>query len=452
MAPWTPDLQNRSQRAYRYPADVTTSAGPAALWPAPHAVSPIDSTVVVPSSKSLTNRYLMLAALGSTQARLRRPLRARDTELMAAALKSLGTDIVDDSGDWIVTPRPWASSTTIECGLAGNVMRFVPAACGLATGRIEFDGDEQARTRPLAPLLNALRQLGVTVADDGRGGLPFAIEAVGHVPGGRAVIDSSASSQFISALLLAGTRYDHGLTVESVGPTVPSMPHIEMTMALLRESQIDVERPDQVTWHVPTGMPKLEATTVEPDLSNAMPFLAAALITGGRCRIPDWPERSVQPIGTVRELLRQLGGELEVSADGLEVRSVGEISGADLDLSTIGELVPTVTALATLANAPTRIRGVAHLRGHETNRLAALVEEYSALGADIQETPDGLAISPRPLHGGTFHTHHDHRMATAAALTGLAVPGIEIENVATTNKTMPDFPGLWHRMLGSSAA
>lgn len=431
---------------------MTTPSDAAPLWAAPGASAPIDAVIEVPGSKSLTNRYLVLAALGSTPARLRRPLRARDTELMATALSSLGTDVTVDGDDWRVTPQPWQGPVSIDCGLAGNVMRFVPAACGLARGSVTFDGDPHARTRPLAPLLDALRQLGVSVDDAARGTLPFAIEGKGFVTGGRTTIDSSASSQFITALLLAGSRYDEGLTVESIGATVPSMPHIEMTVSLLRQCSIEVHRPDRTTWQVLPAMPQVGEVVVEPDLSNALPFLAAAIVTGGRCRIPGWPEQSVQPLPAVQQLLAQLGGDLTLGTAGLEVRASGELVGADLDLSDVGELVPTVAAIATLASSPTTIRGVAHLRGHETDRLAALETEYRSLGADITQTDDGLRIIPRPLHGGVFHTYDDHRLATAAAITGLVVPGVQVENVATTAKTLPGFTELWDHMLGRAAA
>lgn len=432
-------------------SQTNTAFHAADLWPAPQSDGPIDAAVQIPGSKSLTNRWLVLATLSRAPSVLRRPLRARDTELMRAALTGLGTVIEDNGADWQVQPRPWARSASIDCGLAGNVMRFVPAVAGLATGSISFDGDEQARRRPLLPLLTALRDLGVTVEDAGRGSLPFRIDGTGRIPGGSVSIDSSASSQFVSALLLAGCRFDDGLMLSTVGST-PSLPHIHMTTQLLHQAGVPVQRQSDTTWQVPPRHPDVGEVVVEPDLSNALPFLAAALITGGRCRVNGWPKDSVQPIDRVRDIIEALGGHVSVSTGVLEVRAGGAITGADLDMSAVGELVPTVTALATLASSPTTIRGVAHLRGHETDRLAALTAEYSALGADITETADGLSIRPRPLHGDVFHTYHDHRMATAGALTGLVVPGVVVENVATTAKTLPDFPTMWGRMLDPGAA
>ncbi len=429
-----------------------TQPDAATEWPAPVASGPIDASVEIPGSKSLTNRYLMLSALASTPSTLHHPLEARDTALMRSALRTLGTEIDSASEAWRIQPQPWSGPADIDCGLAGNVMRFVPAVAGLAKGRVSFDGDSQARRRPIAPMIEALRQLGVEILDGGRGTLPFEVEASGVIRGGNATIDSSASSQFITALLLAGCRYVDGLTLTSIGATVPSRPHIEMTLTLLRQCGVDATEVDKNMWRVAPSEITVGDATIEPDLSNATPFLAAALMTGGRCRITGWPPNSVQPVDAVRNLVEQFGGNLTVGPQSLEVHAGESLTGADLDMSAIGELVPTVTALATVAGSPTTIRGVAHLRGHETDRLAALATEYNALGGDVTETSDGLLIKPKPLRGGIFHTYHDHRLATAAALTGLVTPGIFVENVATTSKTLPNFPHMWERMLDPAAA
>ena len=419
-------------------------------WTAPVADGPVDATVVVPGSKSLTNRYLVLAALADGPVTLRGALRSRDTSLMADALRALGATVDDAGADWSVTPATFEAGASIDCGLAGTVMRFVPPVAALARGAVHFDGDEGARVRPMEPVLRALRALGVHVDDEGEPGfLPFTVVGHGSVRGGQVDVDASASSQFVSALLLAGARYEQGLTVRHVGMTLPSLPHIEMTVAVLRELGVVVDdsRPDM--WRVSPGPVAARDVLVEPDLSNASPFLAAALVAGGEVRVPGWPSSSTQPGAQVPEIFEALGGTSTLSDDGvLAVRGTGELHGADLDLHAVGELTPTIAALATLADSPSRLRGIAHLRGHETDRLAALATEITRLGGRCEQTSDGLVITPRPLHAGRWLTYHDHRMATAGAILGLRVPGLVVENVGTTAKTLPDFTDQWLGMLG----
>jgi len=379
---------------------------------------------------------------------LGRPLRARDTELMTAALQALGCGIEWRTDTVSITPVNSWGSADIDCGLAGNVMRFVPAVSGLAQGIVHFDGDPRARERPLAPLLDALRRSGVVIDDGGRGGLPFSIKGRGHIHGGEVAIDSSASSQFVTAMLLAGCRYDEGLQLRHVGEALPSRPHIDMTLRLLELSSVDVTAPGEGAWNVKPGIPRVTNAVVEPDLSNAFAFFCAALATRGTCTVTDFPPKSVQPIHKVQEIVEAFGGAFHQKRDTLRVSAADTLQGVDLDLGEVGELVPNVAALAATASSPSRIRGVAHLRGHETDRLAALVAELSALGCDIAETADGLTINPGPLTGGVFHTYHDHRMATSGALIGLTTSGVEVEDIATTRKTLPDFPALWRQMLG----
>jgi len=419
-------------------------------WLAPHQVGPIDASVSVPGSKSLTNRYLVLAALADGPVTLRGALRSRDTSLMADALRALGASVEDAGSDWSVTPATFTGEASIDCGLAGTVMRFVPPLAALADGPVHFDGDEGARVRPMEPVLRALRALGVHVEDEGEPGyLPFTVVGHGAVRGGHVDVDASGSSQFVSALLLAGARYEQGLMVRHIGMSLPSLPHIEMTVAVLREMgvQVDDSRPD--IWHVAPGPIRARDLQVEPDLSNASAFLAAALVAGGEVRVPGWPQVSTQPGAQVPQIFETLGATSELSAEGvLSIRGTGEIHGADLDLHDVGELTPTIAALATLADSPSRLRGIAHLRGHETDRLAALATEITRLGGQCEQTSDGLVITPRPLHGARWLTYHDHRMATAGAIIGLRVPGVVVENVATTSKTLPDFTEQWLGMLG----
>lgn len=430
-------------------------------WPAPTATGPVVATVRLPGSKSLTNRYLVLAALAATPSRLRSPLRSRDTLLMAHALRSLGAgvqDAADDWGspdgaaDWAVTPARLTGDVDVDVGLAGTVMRFLPAVAALAHGPVRFDGDAHARTRPMGPVLEALRSLGVRVDDAGRGLLPFTVAGTGSVAGGTTVIDASASSQFVSSLLLAGARYDGGVTVVHRGPPLPSEPHVTMTVQTLRDCGVCVDdsRPD--TWRVEPGAISGLDVRVEPDLSNAAPFVAAAAVTGGQVTVPDWPERTTQAGDAMRDLLDRMGAEVRQDGTGLTVAGSGELYGVDVDLHDAGELTPTVAAICALAESTSHLRGVAHIRGHETDRLAALATEINRLGGDVTETDDGLVIRPAPLHGGLFRTYADHRLATAGAVLGLVVPGVLVEDVDTTAKTLPGFTGLWQSMLDGDAA
>ncbi len=415
-----------------------------APWPAPHATARVHATVRLPGSKSLTNRLLILAALADAPSRIAAPLRARDTELMAAALRSMGARIDDDGADWVVTPRE-LHGADIDAGLAGTVMRFVPPVTALADGTSRFDGDEYARTRPMDALLGALRALGVRI--DGGDTMPFTVHGSGSVRGGSVELDASASSQFVSALLLAGARFDEGIEIRHVGKPVPSLPHIEMTVSALRTVGVDVDDSTPDVWRVAPGVIKGHDWIVEPDLSNAAPFLAAALVTGGSVTVPDWPAHTTQAGDAVRGLFAEMGAEVGLGEAGLTVSANGPVGPLVADLHDVGELTPTFAALAALADGESVISGVAHLRGHETDRLAALATELGARGAGVRETDDGLQITPAALHGGLWRAYADHRMATAGAVLGLAVDGVLVDDIYCTGKTMPDFPGLWSAML-----
>ena len=416
-------------------------------WPAPRALAPVHATVTLPGSKSLTNRALVLAAIADGPSVVRRALRSRDTTLMAQALSALGSSVETSGDDWTVTPSPFVGDAAIDCGLAGTVMRFVPPVAGLSTGSVSFDGDPHMRTRPIGEVLTALQALGVQVSDEGRGSLPFRIDGTGSVRGGPVVIDASASSQFVSALLLAGARYEHGVDVRHDGKPVPSLPHIEMTVAMLREQGVEVDDTDANRWSVAPGPVRALDRTIEPDLSNAAPFLALAAVSGGEVVVRDWPRTTTQAGDALREILTRMGCSVDFVADGLRVRGADSIGGVDLDLHDVGELAPAVAALCALAHSPSHLRGIAHIRGHETDRLAALATELGGLGADVTEHADGLSFRPSRLHGGVFHTYADHRMAHAGVIVGAAVDGVEVENVATTAKTFPDFATFWSGLL-----
>ncbi len=416
-------------------------------WPAPRASEPIRATVSLPGSKSLTNRALVLAALSDGPSVVRRALRSRDTELMAAALTALGCKVDTSADDWPVAPGEISGPATVDCGLAGTVMRFVPPVAALANGPVVFDGDPHARTRPMSEVLQGLRGLGVSIEDEDRGTLPFTVVGSGVVRGGPVTIDASASSQFISALLLAGARYDEGVDVRHVGKPVPSLPHIDMTVDQLRQHGVQVDDADANRWRVSPGPIRAVDVTIEPDLSNAAPFLAAALVTGGEVTVRDWPRSTTQAGDALREILTLMGGEVELTDAGLTVRGTGEVHGIDYDLHDVGELTPAVAALCVLAGSPSHLRGVAHIRGHETDRLGALARELNALGGSVTETEDGLGIRPATLHGGIFHTYADHRIAHAGVIVGLAVDGVAVEDIATTSKTFPDFADAWTRLV-----
>ncbi|MHA7220719.1 3-phosphoshikimate 1-carboxyvinyltransferase [Arthrobacter sp. RHLT1-20] len=447
-------------------AALPVPAGVAPLWRAPFAGRPVDATVTVPGSKSLTNRYLVLAAIADGPSRLRAPLHSRDSALMIGALRRLGATITEVPGDGAfgpdleITPISLdspAAGTAIDCGLAGTVMRFVPPVAALRHGESLFDGDPHARKRPMGAIIGALAGLGVDVSAPGGGpasSLPFTVHGTGEVRGGHLVIDASASSQFVSALLLAGARFTDGLHLEHLskehaGRPVPSLDHINMTVAVLRGVGVAVDDSVPNHWIVSPGPIRAFDHLIEQDLSNAGPFLAAALATRGTVRIPGWPHVTTQVGDLWRNILTTMGATVTLTDGTLTVTGGPEITGGDFDETS--ELAPTVAALCALATGPSRLSGIAHLRGHETDRLAALVAEINRLGGDAEETPDGLIIRPAALHAGVVHSYADHRMATAGAILGLAVSGIEVEDIATTAKTMPDFPRLWEAMLAQGS-
>ncbi|SCE91195.1 3-phosphoshikimate 1-carboxyvinyltransferase [Micromonospora matsumotoense] len=425
-----------------------TATRPQQPWAAPTASDPVTATLRLPGSKSMTARALVLSALAGGPSTLHGPLRARDTELMAGGLRAMGAHVsVSDDERWLVRPHPLVGPAHVDVGLAGTVMRFVPPVAGLTDGRVTFDGDPHARVRPLGPLIGALRSLGVRIDAPETGSLPLVVQGTGAVAGGEVVIDASASSQLVSGLLLAGARFDRGVVVRHEGPPVPSAPHLRMTVQMLRAAGAAVDDSVPDIWVVEPGPLAGRSWEIEPDLSGAVPFFAAALVTGGEVTLQGWPHNSLQPVEQLRSLLQRMGAAVTLTTAGLTVRGTGTVRGLSADLSDVSELTPALTALAMLADSPSTFTGVGHIRGHETDRIAALAREFTGLGADLTETADGLEIRPRPLHGGTFRTYADHRMAHAAAVVGLAVPGIELDDVACTSKTMPEFPALWSAMV-----
>jgi 3-phosphoshikimate 1-carboxyvinyltransferase len=437
-------------------------------WPAPAAAGPVSAWVRLPASKSITNRALVLAALSDGPSLVANPLRARDTMLAAEGLRALGTGITDTDPDeegrtaWHITPGQPLPGTgvRVDVGNAGTVMRFLPGVAALTAASVSFDGDARARQRPVGPILDALRQAGVQIEDGGRSAVPFTVHGTGEVRGGTVILDASGSSQLVSGLLLAAPRFAEGLQVRHEGPPVPSAPHIAMTVRMLRAAGADVdelplgpgpaERPQ--AWQVRPGRLSLGSVTVEPDLSNAAPFLAAALVTGGTITIPDWPRDSLQAAGQILDVLTRMGTRCDLGPGGLTITGTGRIRGIAADLRDVNELAPVLTVAAAVAESPSVFTGLAHTRSHETDRLAALAKEINALGGDITELPDGLQVRPRPLAAvpaEPFSTYDDHRMVMAAAVLGLAVPGLRVAGAGTVGKTFPDFTAVWAAMLGT---
>ena len=426
-------------------------------WPAPfRGKKPVDVRVVIPGSKSVTNRALILAAQAEGTSKLRRPLVSRDSELMVGGLRALGITIDEsfDDNDLIysVTGGSLKGPAKIDVGNAGTVMRFLPPLAALADGEISFDGDPRSHERPLGPVIKALEELGISIDHGDRYALPLTMKNTngGKVLGGEIEIDASASSQFLSALLLIAPSTERGITAKHVGSALPSMPHIEMTVQMLRDfgAKVTVDKSAN-TWRVEPGKLIAQDLVIEPDLSNAAPFMSIAMVCGGSVTIADWPKTTTQPGDQLREIFSKMGATVEFISGangGLKITG-GAIHGIDVDLHDVGELTPAIAALCALADSPSYLHGIGHLRLHETDRLAALRAEINGLGGDVIEEPTALRINPKPLHGGLFHTYEDHRLATSGATLGLVVEGIEVENIATTRKTITDFPGLWSSLL-----
>ena len=424
------------------------------LWPAPfRGDKKVSARVVIPGSKSVTNRALILAAQAQNPSLLKRPLISRDTELMVAGLRAMGVSIKETDSAWEITPAPLRGPAKVDVGNAGTVMRFLPPLSALAQGDISFDGDPRSYERPLGPVIAALEDLGIEIEHGGRYSLPMVVKSKGEIPGGALTIDASASSQFLSALLLIAPSTRDGIVATHKGGPLPSMPHIDMTVQMLRDfgAKVSVDKSTN-SWSVSAGALQGQDLVIEPDLSNAAPFLSIAMVCGGSITIADWPEVTTQPGDQLREILTAMGAKISHNKDGLTITGGESIKGIDIDLHDVGELTPAIAALAALADSPSHLRGIGHLRLHETDRLAALTREINSLGGNVVEEETALHITPngamgKGLHGGTFHTYEDHRLATAGAVIGLVVPGVEIENVATTRKTLPDFPGLWQSLV-----
>lgn len=438
---------------------LSPTAAPRGEWAAPVADTAVDATVTVPGSKSLTNRELVLAALADGPGVLHAPLHSDDSARMIDALRVLGVGIeeVDEGSPFgpdlrVTPPAAFTGGTTVDCGQAGTVMRFVTPVAGLSRGDVHLTAHESALHRPMGAMISALREVGVDIDDGGNWTLPFTVRGHGQVRGGEVEIDASQSSQFVSGLLLAAPRFDVGLHLRHVGSRLPSLPHIDMTIEALAHRGVHVERPSTGEWIVPAGPVRAKDIAIEPDLSNAAPFLAAAMVAGGSVAITGWPAHSTQPGALLPEILGEMGAHVSRRGGTLTVTAGDRIVGAELDLAAAGELAPTIFGLAAFADGPTTLHGIGHIRGHETDRIAALVGNLRSLGGEAHELEDGIRIVPAPLHGGGWRAHHDHRMATTGALIGLRTPGVVIDDIGTTAKTLPQFAALWHAMLGTDVS
>lgn len=436
------------------PSSISETSESSRAWHAPTTDSPVHASVAVPGSKSLTNRKLVLAALADGPSTLVGPLHSDDSARMIDALRALGVEIEELPASTpfgpdlrITPPSRFRGDVVIDCGQAGTVMRFIAPLAGLAVGDVTITAHESALHRPMGAMIKALREIGVDIDDGGRWALPFTVKGRGHVRGGEITIDASQSSQFVSGLLLAAPRYDVGLHLIHSGERLPSVPHIDMTVEALARRAVHIEHPQPHEWLVPAGAPRGRDATVEPDLSNAAPFLVAAVLTGGAVTIPGWPATSTQPGALLTDILSLIGARVSRRGGALTVAAGDRIAGVDLDLSAASELTPTLFALAAFADSPSTLHGIGHIRGHETDRIAALVSNLHALGGDAEELDDGIRIRPTTLRGGVWPAHHDHRMATAGAIIGLRVPGVIVDDIGTTAKTLPEFPEMWHRML-----
>ena len=417
-------------------------------WHAPTINGAINSTLEIPGSKSATNRAFVLAALGNKNSVITNPLFARDTNLMLEALEKLGCNVVKKLNSVEISPmKKDHSEISIDVGLAGTVMRFVPPLAALSSGTSHFDGDERARNRPMKTLIESLKKLNVKVIDNHHGKLPFSINSDGQITGGEIEIDASESSQFISALMLVGAKFKNGLTIKHVGQNLPSLPHIEMTIEMLKEVGVKTNQINATTWRIENQNINSKNWLIEPDLSNAGAFLAAAMVTKGEIKINDWPLQTTQAGNSWIEILSMMGANIQLNSKQLILKNESDIKGINYNLNDVGELTPVLVAISLFANSKSEFTGISHLRGHETNRLAALVENITAIGGDATETEDGLIINPKQLHGGVWKSFDDHRMATAGAVIGLKVKDIYVDDIATTSKTLPNFEDMWNKMV-----
>jgi 3-phosphoshikimate 1-carboxyvinyltransferase len=411
---------------------------------------PPAATVHVPGSKSITNRALVLAALSRPRwSKLENVLRSEDTEVMLAALEALGFNLTIDWPNSVVRFGGWGGIDQIPAGSAdlfvensGTTMRFLTAMLGLGHGRYRLDGTSRMRERPIEDLLSALQEMGVRVVSEANNGCPpVVVEAQGW-RGGHMHVKGDVSSQFLSALLMAAPLAHAPVWIHVTGNMV-SEPYVHMTLSMMRQWGFQYEVVSPTMYRIPAPQPRPALASVfsyiiEPDASAASYFFAVAALTDGRITVLDLPERSLQGDVHFADLLADMGCRVEKCSSGITVHG-RSLRGIDVDMNAISDTVMTLAVVACLAEGPTTIRNVAHIRHKETDRLAALATELRKVGAEVEEFADGLTITPRPLHGAEIDTYNDHRMAMSMALIGLRVPGIVIRNPGCVAKTYPNF-------------
>jgi len=411
---------------------------------------PVNATVRVPGSKSITNRALVLTALTRMDVPLvlEGALQSEDTELMVNALQQLGYAVEADWPKGRITfaiqepPLIPSKSADLLVGNSGTTMRFLTAMLATRKGRYRLDGVPRMRERPIRDLLDALNQFeGVTATSEaGNGCPPVIIESTG-LKGGRVRIRADVSSQFLSALLMAAPFAEELVELEVEG-TMVSEPYIDMTLAMMKIWGNPVERigssyrvaPRSLTLPAPAPY-----YAIEPDASAASYFFAAAAITGGRITVRGMKPDMLQGDVKFVDALAAMGCRVETCDEGITVHGK-PLCGIDIDMNAISDTVMTLAAVACFAEGPTTIRNVGHIRHKETDRIAAVANELRKLGAGVEEYPEGMKIIPGPLHGAKVETYNDHRMAMSLALLGLRVPGVVILNPGCVVKT---YPGFW---------
>ncbi|MFH1923429.1 MAG: 3-phosphoshikimate 1-carboxyvinyltransferase [Planctomycetota bacterium] len=404
---------------------------------------PLSGSIRPPGSKSITNRALVCAALADGESVLTGALDSEDTRVMIDALGQLGLTVGHDANAHTIrvlgsAGRLPAAEADLYVANSGTTLRFLTAMVALAHGVYRLDGTPRMRQRPIGDLLDALRQLGADVESQSPGGCPPVVVRAGGLPGGRATVAGSISSQFLSGLLMAAPCAAGPVELVVEGPLV-SKPYVEMTLAVMSAFGVQVEVENLQHFLVPAGRPyQARRYEIEPDASAASYFFAAAAVTGGEVTVEGLTRGSLQGDVAFCDCLAQMGCEVRYGVQSITV--VGKaLRGIDVDMNPISDTVQTLSAVALFADGPTTITGVAHIRHKETDRIRAMATELRKLGAQVDERPDGLKIVPGSLRSAQLDTYDDHRMAMSLAVVGLALPGVVIRDPGCTAKTYPRF-------------
>ena len=404
---------------------------------------PLSAVIRPPGSKSITNRALVCAALAEGTSVLSGALDSEDTRVMIAALQTLGLSIAARGGGETIEVagcggRIPARGAELFVGNSGTTIRFLTAMVSLGHGRFRLDGVERMRNRPIADLLAALNQLGANARSERSNGCPPVVVESAGLRGGRATVHGDISSQFLSGLLMAAPYAEQGVEIAVEGPLV-SQPYVAMTLGVMKSFGVEIDAPRLDRFEIPPGKHYRGCRySIEPDASAASYFWGAAAVAGGSVKVLGLTRGALQGDVAFCECLARMGCQVDYATDGIAVTG-GELVGIDVDMNTISDTVQTLAAVALFAKGPTTIRGVAHIRHKETDRIGDLVRELRRLGAEVDELADGLRITPAPLHGAEIETYNDHRMAMSLALVGLRVPNVLINNPACTEKTYPRF-------------